>query len=111
MLQERKYIVDTELEHAQRELQHSRTCQAAMQAELQVLKGLAHTSQNSQQLLSHQHDQHDPASQVRLQYLKISSCHMGEIAAALMPSYSMCCLLRAATRRILCLAYQTMWHG
>ncbi|KAL3145287.1 hypothetical protein ABBQ32_001023 [Trebouxia sp. C0010 RCD-2024] len=53
---ERKSFVQTELEHTQRELHQSKTYQATLEAELDMLKGLAHTSHNSHQLLSPQHE-------------------------------------------------------
>lgn len=48
MLQEQRCSVETELRRTQRELQQSKTQQAAMQAELAVLKRSAHTIPNSQ---------------------------------------------------------------
>lgn len=47
MLQEQKCNIETELRQTQRELQQSKSQQAAMQAELAVLKRSAHIIPNS----------------------------------------------------------------
>ncbi|KAL3145169.1 hypothetical protein ABBQ38_001768 [Trebouxia sp. C0009 RCD-2024] len=72
---ERKSIVETELEHTQRELHQSKTYQATLEAELDMLKGLGHTSHKSHQLLS---QQHEPAGQVTLLHADLRS-DLGEL--------------------------------
>ena len=105
MLQERKLLVETELEHTQRELRESKSYQAALQAELDMLRGLAHTSHKSQQLLS---QQHEPAVQVRFVYADLSSpaatCNWVSCNAVLRA----CSGFRASTRANMPLACQNI---